>query len=202
MLRSLMGQCRSVTVLATEFQAAPDEDIDPSILQAVASDDADRRRRVRDLSQLDFELRLERKLGPPPWADDRFHVLACLDPGWPIWLYGADYTPYASAAASLEWYLRGCKAPPGPEVRAEALIVLEEHDRRRREFQARVIERVLALVVSKPPETDVFSYALIRGRLNVVRKGEIPAAEALLVGGPSPAEGYLTSAVDALRTGR
>lgn len=90
---------------------------------------------------------------------------------------GADFAAPASPEASADWYAhrQGLELDEGQ--RGQVLERLRAHEVSRRRLDVRLAERLVAALRAGAGRADASAYAVVGGRLVVLRPGEVPGLE-------------------------
>ncbi len=195
----LYGKPRSLPALVSEYDTTWAEAGDQELAARVERSGAATRLEEGRRRQIEYERQRTAELGPAPWAGVRSQLFVFC-PADPVWRYGADYVPYASAEASGQWFAKALHVESQARL-TEATEALAEYERLRRDLQAAIVRRIQGWVSSAPQETGVAAWVICSGHIYVFRLREVPGLEAILHQAEVFWPDALTRAADALRSG-
>ena len=124
------------------------------------------------------DLARKRRVGPEPWRRERFAIAGPLGRSGravpPV--VGADHSVTASPEAVIDWYVRRAgKAKPADTDRDEARTALARYEAERR-TTVRKLAAVLRREAPRFEVGDARAYAVIEGKLGILRSGDDAAA--------------------------
>ncbi len=170
---ALGGDAKSRVVLSTwidRFAGLPTAEELKPLVAKIEEQGTVKRELLRDL---EYQLRRDNVLGPPPWRGQRFQVFASLVERAPLIRFGRDLLPHASAEASLDWLSAMVGKSLEGSQKAEALLALTEYEYWRLEQIAKIFQRVKTITREAVSDDGVMAILIRDHQLFVFRPGDV-----------------------------
>ena len=149
--------------------------LDPTLAEAHARRAVERAKRSTEES-----FRRSERVGPEPWREARFQVVACLGATGrrPSAIVGRDYFAPATINRSIDWYISRLRSKEVPEVRSwqrdDARRLIDDHVAHERVLLTRLAKKTLDAVNDATFEIEGAAYAVFDNRLYVFSSRDSP----------------------------